>query len=159
MGFTALDGAQQGVRIHDARHQNLARPGIRGDNRNEAILVEFRREYSAFLDLFDGSLGANLSEDLSNKGAGTGAGPYEQYANQAIPGTFDGGIPVTDWTSFEDQTLYQHTTAYDILLNVQSLMPTTKYQAAYKPAVLAILSPRSAGEQQSPAEELGSLAS
>ena len=89
------------------------------------------------------------AKTLSNKGAGTGAGPYEQYANQSIPGTVDKNISVKDLKSFEDQALYQHTTAYDILLGVQSLMPTTKYQAAYRPAVHAILSPRSAGEQRS----------
>jgi hypothetical protein len=47
---------------------------------------------------------------------------------------------VANFTDFEAQTLYQHTTAYDVLLNVQSLSPGAENQAAYLPIVRAMLS-------------------
>jgi hypothetical protein len=65
----------------------------------------------------------------SNKGAHTGAGPYTQLANRSLPGTpyADGDkltIPVTDKASYTAQMAYQHTAAYDVLFNVQSVSPS-----------------------------------
>lgn len=86
----------------------------------------------------------DLAESQSNTGASTGAGPYAQCANQSLLGTFNNNIPVSDMLSFEDQALYQHTTAYDVLLNVQSLAPGSQNQAAFKPVVHALLTGKSA---------------
>jgi hypothetical protein len=78
---------------------------------------------------------------LSNEGAKTGAGPYTMLGNQPLTGTPDASIPVTDMTSFEQQALYQHTTAYDTLLGVESLSPATQNQAAFAQVVHALLTP------------------
>lgn len=80
------------------------------------------------------------AKSLSNKGGSTAAGPYEQIASQQLPGTFNGTKRVANFSDFEAQTLYQHTTAYDVLLNVQSLSPGAENQAAYVPIVRAMLS-------------------
>ena len=87
------------------------------------------------------TLGIDYAKHLSDTGAGTGAGPYQQCANQSLQGTLNGSIPVSDLDSFEKQALYQHTTAYDDLLNVQSLFPGSRNQAAFKPVVHALLRP------------------
>ncbi len=80
------------------------------------------------------------AKSLSNKGGSTAAGPYEQIASQQLPGTFHGTKHVANFSDFEAQTLYQHTTAYDDLLNVKSLSPGAETQAAYVPIVRAMLS-------------------
>lgn len=81
---------------------------------------------------------------LSDRGAKTGAGPYEMLPNQSLDGTPDSSIPVKNMDSFEQQALYQHTTAYDTLLGVQSLSPATQNQAAFAPVVHALLTPAGA---------------
>jgi hypothetical protein len=84
--------------------------------------------------------GVAYAKSLSNTGGSTAAGPYEQIQSQPLPGTFHGSKHVANFTDFEAQTLYQHTTAYDVLLNVQSLSPGAENQAAYLPIVRAMLS-------------------
>jgi len=46
---------------------------------------------------------------------------------------------VSDDLAFLAQAAYQHTTAYDVLLNVHSLLPMQRNQAAYVPTVRALL--------------------
>ena len=89
--------------------------------------------------------GAKLLSDL---GAATGAGAYVMLPNQVVSGTFNSRIPVTDMSSFEQQALYQHTTAYDSLLGVQSLSPGAKTQAAFAPMIHALLNPAAAATQR-----------
>ncbi|HEY0513473.1 MAG TPA: hypothetical protein VGH73_16305 [Thermoanaerobaculia bacterium] len=84
--------------------------------------------------------GVQYAKGLSNKGGSTEAGPYEQIESQPLPGTFQGSKRVADFSDFAAQTLYQHTTAYDVLLNVTSLSPGARNQAAYVPVVRAMLS-------------------
>ena len=69
------------------------------------------------------------------------AGPYVPIANQPLQGAFHGSTAVTDAKSFIDQAAYQHTTAYDVLLRVNSLLPLTRNQPAYVPTVSALLTP------------------
>jgi hypothetical protein len=58
----------------------------------------------------------------SNEGAATMKwSPYEQWANQSLEGTYNSSYRVSDTKSFEAQAGYQHTIAYDVLLNVQDL--------------------------------------
>jgi hypothetical protein len=64
-------------------------------------------------------------KNASNNGAATGAGPYTQLGNEELTGTFNSSIPVSDFDSFESQAVYQHTTAYDILIGIQSVLPTS----------------------------------
>jgi hypothetical protein len=86
------------------------------------------------------TLGVDSAKDQSNDGAAdTNAGPYTPIPNQELQGTFNSGIPVSDLTSFEAQALYQHTTAYDVLLNVTALSPGAQMQAAYAPLVHALV--------------------
>jgi hypothetical protein len=73
------------------------------------------------------------------------AGPYEPIANQPLQGAFHGTTPVSDPESFIAQAGYQHTTAYDVLLDVTSLLPLKRNQAAYFPTVRALLTPPAGG--------------
>ncbi len=77
---------------------------------------------------------------LSETGARSGAGPYEPIAGRPQPGAFNETIPVTDLDSFRAQAYFQHTTAYDILLHVQDLMPATMNQTGFTPTVRTIVS-------------------
>jgi hypothetical protein len=62
------------------------------------------------------------AKTLSNAGAATMKwSPYEQWANQSLEGTYNSSYRVSDTKSFEAQAGYQHTIAYDVLLNVQDL--------------------------------------
>ena len=54
LGFPGLDAAREGFRVHVAVHQQFAGPVVRGHGRNEPVGVEFRRQLTAFLHLFDG---------------------------------------------------------------------------------------------------------
>lgn len=90
------------------------------------------------------SLGVDWAKGQSNDGGATAAGPYVPIANQSIAGTFNTGIPVSDTKSFEAQALFQHTTAYDQLLNVTSISPAAKNQAAYSPLVHALVTGKAA---------------
>lgn len=76
---------------------------------------------------------------------GEPAGPYEELANQPLQGTFHGSKKVSDFKSFLEQAGYQHTTAYDVLLGVTSLLPMTRNQAAYVPTVRGLLTPPTSG--------------
>jgi len=77
---------------------------------------------------------------------GDHAGPYEPVANQPLQGAFHGTTPVSDDLAFLAQAAYQHTEAYDVLLNVTSLFPLKRNQAAYSPTVHALLtSPATSG--------------
>jgi len=73
------------------------------------------------------------------------AGPYEPVANQPLEGAFHGTTPVSDPSSFIAQAAYQHTTAYDVLLDVTKLLPMTRNQPAYFPIVRALLTPSAGG--------------
>jgi hypothetical protein len=64
-----------------------------------------------------------FAKHRSNEGAGTMNGPYTKLANNALVGTFEGD-PIADLTGFETEALYQHTRAYELLLGIQSVMPT-----------------------------------
>jgi hypothetical protein len=80
------------------------------------------------------------AKSLSNKGGATAAGPYEQIENQPLPGTFHGAKPVANFDEFLAETAYQHTTAYDVLLDVTSMAPGAQNQAAFMPVIRAMLS-------------------
>lgn len=93
--------------------------------------------------------GVAFAELRSIKGAeyrppegGGHAGPYEELANQPLQGTFHGSTKVSDFLTFLEQAGYQHTTAYDVLLGVTSLLPMTRNQAAYVPTVRGLLTTR-----------------
>jgi hypothetical protein len=86
----------------------------------------------------------DYAKHRSDTGARTAGGPYQPCANQLLQGTFNSSIPVSDLDSFAKQAIYQHTTAYDVLLNVQSLAPGKRNQAAFMPAVAAFLAGNSA---------------
>jgi len=77
------------------------------------------------------------AKHLSNQGAKVG-GPYTMLPNQELTGTFNTNIPVSDVSSFEQQALYQHITAYYDLLNVQAFAPAAN-ASAFAPAVKALL--------------------
>lgn len=80
------------------------------------------------------------AKTLSNEGAATMKwSPYKQCANQSLQGTYNSSFPVSDTTSFEAQAGYQHTIAYDILLNVQSLAAIIRAWSNYTAPVPAIL--------------------
>ncbi len=80
------------------------------------------------------------AKSLSNKGGVLPAGPYMQIDSQPLPGTFFGPKPVANFDQFAAEALYQHTKAYDVLLDVTSLAPGAKNQAAFVPVVNAMLS-------------------
>lgn len=80
------------------------------------------------------------AKSLSNKGGVPPAGPYMQIDSQPLPGTFYGPQPVANFDQFAAEALYQHTKAYDVLLDVTSLSPAAKNQAAFVPVVSAMLS-------------------
>jgi hypothetical protein len=73
----------------------------------------------------------------SNEGAGTMNGPYTKIANNALVGTYQ-GVPVANFDAFEAEALYQHTTAYEVLLNVQGLFPAN-LKDAFKSALSTVL--------------------
>lgn len=77
---------------------------------------------------------------LSLQGASSGAGPYVRLANQRLTGTYNPEFPVSNKTTFELQAAYQHTTAYDKLLDVTSVAPAAKHQAVYARAVHELVS-------------------
>ena len=64
-----------------------------------------------------------LAKHRSNEGAATMNGPYAKIANNALVGTFQGD-EISDLTEFETEVLYQHTTAYELLIGIQSVLPT-----------------------------------
>lgn len=113
---------------------------------NIAMLEEITTLYPASWIMVPLTLDAGIdyAKYLSKTGADTGAGPYEQCANQSLQGTFNNNIPVSDLDSFAEQAVYQHTTAYDDLLNVNILAPGSRNQAAFKRTVHALLTGRSA---------------
>lgn len=76
-----------------------------------------------------------------DEGAAT-AGPYTMIANQEVAGTINDQFPVSDMYRFLRQAEYQHTTAYDALLGVQSLFPNGSANAdAYAAVLPALLTP------------------
>jgi hypothetical protein len=84
--------------------------------------------------------GVGYAKRLSRMGGDTAAGPYKQFESQPLPGVFQGDKPVANFDQFTAQTMYQHTTAYDVLLDVTSLSPGAKNQAAFVPVIRAMLS-------------------
>jgi hypothetical protein len=85
------------------------------------------------------TVAVSYAKSLSQTGGKTAAGPYMQFESQPLPGTYQ-GAPVANFAQFEAQALYQHTTAYDVLLGVTELSPATRNQAAFMPIVRAMLS-------------------
>ncbi len=76
-------------------------------------------------------LQADVDDKILKSRAGelTGAGPYVRLANHRLTGSphDDGGkckIPVTNLDQWKAQMQYQHMTAYDVLLDVQSVNPS-----------------------------------
>lgn len=69
------------------------------------------------------SLGVDFAKHRSNEGAGTMNGPYTKIANNSLVGTFQGD-PISDLKAFETEALYQHTTAYEVLIGIQGIMQT-----------------------------------
>jgi hypothetical protein len=81
--------------------------------------------------------GVDWAKHRSNEGAGTMNGPYTKIANNALVGTYQ-GVPVANLDAFEAEALYQHTTAYEVLLNVQGLFPAD-LKNAFKSALSTVL--------------------
>jgi hypothetical protein len=86
------------------------------------------------------TLAVGYAKRLSGMGGATAAGPYMQFESQPLPGTYQGDNPVANFAQFEAQALYQHTKAYDVLLDVTELSPAARNQAAFLPIVRAMLS-------------------
>lgn len=86
------------------------------------------------------TLAVGYAKRLSGMGGKTAAGPYMQFESQPLPGTYQGDNPVANFNQFEAQALYQHTKAYDVLLDVTELSPAARNQAAFLPIVRAMLS-------------------
>jgi hypothetical protein len=80
------------------------------------------------------------AKKLSGMGGATLAGPYVQFESQPLTGTYQGDKKVANFAQFEAQALYQHTKAYDVLLDVTELSPAARNQAAFLPIVRAMLS-------------------
>jgi hypothetical protein len=86
------------------------------------------------------TVAVSYAKSLSQAGGKTAAGPYMQFESQPLPGTFQGDTSVANFDQFAAQALYQHTTAYDVLLGVTELSPAARNQAAFLPIVRAMLS-------------------
>jgi hypothetical protein len=86
------------------------------------------------------TVAVGYAKRLSRMGGETAAGPYVQLESQPLPGTYQGDKPVANFDQFQAQALYQHTTAYDVLLDVTELSPAARNQAAFLPIVRAMLS-------------------
>jgi hypothetical protein len=86
------------------------------------------------------TVAVGYAKNLSQTGGKTPAGPYMQFESQPLPGTYQGTTPVATFDQFKQQALYQHTTAYDVLLDVTELSPAARNQAAFIPIVRAMLS-------------------
>lgn len=81
--------------------------------------------------------GVDFAKHRSNEGAGTMNGPYAKIANNPLVGTFQ-GPPVSNLTTFEAEALYQHTTAYEVLIGIQSVLQAD-LKDGFRSALSAVL--------------------
>jgi len=72
VGESGGHGEAQGFGVHHREHQHLARIGVEGDAGDAAVVVEFRGEFIAFLDLLYGDAWGKMDHGFAGWAAAFG---------------------------------------------------------------------------------------